>query len=159
VSDDPCATASTTLELLEWRATRIPAALAYGVGRDTATYGQLGDAVRRAAAGLTGAGLRPGSQCAVLLSSGIEFVVAVFAIQAAGSVPVPIDARLPPDLIRRRLALTRCSGVIASEADAPALRGPLEESFVVTTPGELARAPLRGYDLTRRAGGDSAASN
>ena len=62
----------------------------------TLTYAQLGDRVDRLAAGLAGAGVRPGDTVVYQLFNGVEFALLYLATQACGAVGSPINFRLAP---------------------------------------------------------------
>lgn len=62
-------------------------------GNRRMTWGALEQQVMRLAGGLHSLGVRPGDRVALLLGNDIEFVVAAFAILAAGAVIVPLSTR------------------------------------------------------------------
>ncbi|WP_089717685.1 class I adenylate-forming enzyme family protein [Candidatus Entotheonella palauensis] len=67
-------------------------------GERTLTYGQLGDWVRRVAAGLVSQwGVQPGDIVALLAPNCIEFVVGYFAIVQVGATVQPLDERITPE--------------------------------------------------------------
>ena len=78
-----------------WReaARRRPDAEAIVCGERRLTWRQFEDQVLRAAAGLQALGVRAGDRVALLLGNDIEFVLASFAILAAGGVIVPLSTR------------------------------------------------------------------
>ncbi len=57
----------------------------------TLDYGQLAEAITRAASGLRALGIRRGDRVAVYAEKRIETVVAMFAVSAAGAVLVPLN--------------------------------------------------------------------
>ena len=65
----------------------------------TATWREVGDAVREVALGLIALGRQKGDAVAILSASRGEWVQADFAILSAGCVTVPIYPTYPPDLI------------------------------------------------------------
>ncbi|MBL1074538.1 amino acid adenylation domain-containing protein [Nocardia sp. 2] len=75
-----------------------------GDGPDGATwslsYAEFGSRIRGLAASLRGAGLRPEQSVPVILSRGVDSVVAVHAILAAGGAYVPIGVDHPEQRIR-----------------------------------------------------------
>jgi long-chain acyl-CoA synthetase len=66
----------------------------------TATWRQVGDAVREVAAGLIGLGRRRGEAVAILAGSRPEWVQADFAIFSIGGVTIPIYPTYPADLVQ-----------------------------------------------------------
>lgn len=78
-----------------WRtaARRRPQAEALVCGSRRLNWSQFEQQVLRAAAGLQAHGVRPGDRVALLLGNDIEFVLASFAILAAGGVIVPLSIR------------------------------------------------------------------
>jgi acyl-CoA synthetase (AMP-forming)/AMP-acid ligase II len=58
------------------------------------TYAQLWDRAVSVAAGLSGAGVRPGDRVGIMLPNGADWCVAFYAIQFAGGLAVPINTRL-----------------------------------------------------------------
>lgn len=67
-----------------------------GVDAPTLTYRELESAVQSAAA-LVAERVSPGRTVGILAENSPAWVIAFFAIQRAGAVPVPISHRLPPD--------------------------------------------------------------
>ncbi len=89
----------TTLTDL-WQAgeRQYPDKVAVVAGRQVLTYRQLGDRVRRVAAGLVHQwGVQPGDIVALLAPNGIEFVISYFAIVQIGATVQPIDERVTPE--------------------------------------------------------------
>lgn len=82
--------------LIQAQAERMPEAPALVDRRRTVTYGELWQAVERAARGLVALGLGRGDRVAVYLEKRIETVVALFAAARAGGVFVPINPQLKP---------------------------------------------------------------
>lgn len=78
-----------------WRAAarRRPDAEAVVCGNRRLNWAQFEQQVLCAAAGLQAHGVRPGDRVALLLGNDIEFVVASFAVLAAGGVIVPLSIR------------------------------------------------------------------
>ncbi|MFI6461700.1 amino acid adenylation domain-containing protein [Streptomyces sp. NPDC050538] len=91
----------------------------------TVSYGELQDAVLRAAAGLLGLGVQPGQRVAVLGTKSIPAVVALLAVMRAGCAYVPLDPHAPP-LRRRALMEDAACPLVLHDADA-----------AVGTPAEL----------------------
>ncbi|CAN0004874.1 unnamed protein product [Phaeothamnion confervicola] len=78
-----------------WRdaARRRPEAEAVVCGERRLSWATLEDRVMCAAAGLQALGVSPGDRVALLLGNDVEFVIASFAVQAAGAVLVPLSIR------------------------------------------------------------------
>jgi len=93
-----------------------PHAPALSCGAQHCTYGELATRALRVAAGLLAAGMRQGDAVEVCLPRGLDQVVAVFGVLAAGGCYVPIDTAQPP--ARRSLieAAAGISLVIAEQA-------------------------------------------
>ncbi|MFJ8776147.1 amino acid adenylation domain-containing protein [Streptomyces microflavus] len=71
----------------------------------TLSYGALDRMACRIGRGLRRAGARPNRLVAIVMEKGWEQAVAVLAVLYSGAAYLPIDATLPPDRIRRLLAL------------------------------------------------------
>ncbi|MDP3345302.1 MAG: class I adenylate-forming enzyme family protein [Hydrogenophaga sp.] len=76
-------------EAARWR----PEAEALVCGERRLSWAMLEDQVLRTAAGLQALGVAPGDRVALLLGNSVEFVIASFAVQAAGAVLVPLNIR------------------------------------------------------------------
>lgn len=76
-------------EAARWR----PEAEALVCGERRLSWATLEDQVLRTAAGLQALGVAPGDRVALLLGNSVEFVIASFAVQAAGAVLVPLSTR------------------------------------------------------------------
>jgi long-chain acyl-CoA synthetase len=78
-----------------WReaARRRPEAEAVVCGERRLSWAAFENRVMRVAAGLQALGVSPGDRVALLLGNDVEFVVASFAVQAAGAVLVPLSIR------------------------------------------------------------------
>ena len=63
------------------------------VGGRSLTYGELWDRAARVAGGLRAAGVRRGDRVAIRLPNGIDWVLAFFGTQLAGTVAVPVNIR------------------------------------------------------------------
>ncbi|KVE40195.1 acyl-CoA ligase (AMP-forming), exosortase A system-associated [Burkholderia sp. TSV86] len=81
-------------DVLNDSARRWPNHTAYADGRQQADYAQLADAVERAAAALTAAGVAPGDRVAIYAPKQYETVVAILAANALGAIFVPINPQL-----------------------------------------------------------------
>lgn len=97
--------AGTAVELLEMRARDTPDAIAVGTATDALTFARLLDDSQWLAMRLSARGVGPGTRCALILPSGLDFVRAVFAVQMTGAAPVAIDATLARETQLRRASL------------------------------------------------------
>jgi crotonobetaine/carnitine-CoA ligase len=79
------------------------------------TYRQLWDNGRRLGAGLRKLRLKHGDLFGVLMANHAEFVEAMVAAGATGTVFVPIDPRTKGDKLAYMLKAANCSGVIAAD--------------------------------------------
>lgn len=79
-----------------------PALLDAASGREL-TWTELDRAVTAQAARLRSAGVRTGDRVAVVLPTGLEYCVALFAVFRAGAVAVPLGPEIPAAEIRRVL--------------------------------------------------------
>ena len=90
-------------DLVFQSALRTPDAPALIYGKETLSYRELADRVRRVAAGFIQQGLSKSERVAVYLEKRIETVVAMFAAAAAGAVFVPVNPLLRPQQVRHAL--------------------------------------------------------
>ncbi|MCW2991330.1 MAG: fadD3, partial [Solirubrobacterales bacterium] len=63
------------------------------VGGGSLTYGELWDRAARVAGGLRAVGVQRGDRAAILLSNGLDWVLAFWGAQLAGAVAVPVNTR------------------------------------------------------------------
>lgn len=116
------------------------------------TYRQLWDRGRRLAAGLRELGLRQGDHFALLMANHAEFVEAMVAAAATGSVFVPIDPRTRGDKLAFMLRAASCTGVIAADyalAYLDEVRGALPQlNWVLALATDETR--MTGADLRAR---------
>lgn len=86
-------------DLLMTAADARPDHVAVILPRERSTYAEIRDAALRTALSLQGLGVRPGDHVGLLLPTGMDFVVTMFATALLGAVTVPINARyMPPEL-------------------------------------------------------------
>ena len=135
------AAARTLPEVLEHHARRHPQQthiLLYGDGDAPrpVTYAELAAGAARAAAGLRGAGLKPGGAVALMLPTGLDYFVGFFGILLAGGIPVPIYP--PARLQQLEDHLRRHAGILANA----------QAVFLVTVP----RARMAARLLQARVG-------
>lgn len=132
---------ATILECLRDCARIRPSALAFSIGAEAISYGELQAGALQLAGALQARGLRRGDRCALLLGTSGDFLRTLFAVQTLGAIPVAMNASLPPEGLARRLALVRADLVVA----APDARMPSETGSAprVETVGGLLRGPRR----------------
>ncbi len=82
----------------------------------TATYAELADITRRAAAGLTDLGIRPGDAVGLYLPMGIEVVAAFYAVARIGAIAVPIFSGFGASAVAARLADAGARCLITADA-------------------------------------------
>jgi fatty-acyl-CoA synthase/long-chain acyl-CoA synthetase len=86
-------------DLLMTAADERPGHLAVILPQERSTYAEIRDAALRTALSLQGLGVGPGDHVGLLLPTGMDFVVTMFATALLGAVTVPINARyMPPEL-------------------------------------------------------------
>ncbi|MEU8305813.1 amino acid adenylation domain-containing protein [Actinomadura sp. NPDC048955] len=102
--------------LVAEQAARSPEALAVGFGERRITYREFASAVDRLAARLRRAGVGPESVVGVCLHRGVELVIAVHAVLAAGGAYLPVDPDHP--VSRRRFVLTDSGAAVVLTSDA-----------------------------------------
>jgi len=90
------------------RARSEPNRLAFAVAPNSLTYGQLAERAARLAAALGEAGVEPGDHVAILLPSGLDFILAFHAIEWLGAAAVPINPELPGEQVARRMDAVDC---------------------------------------------------
>jgi amino acid adenylation domain-containing protein len=86
-------------------------------GRVT-TYGELEEAMLRAAAGLRRAGVERGDVVAVRLAPGADCLAALLGVMAAGAAYLPVDVTIPMQRVRRYCEIAQARAIVADEADA-----------------------------------------
>lgn len=112
------------------------------------TYGAFGLAVNRLANHLTGAGVKPGQNVAVMLSNCTEFLQSWFAVNQIGAVMVPVNVLYSPDELAYLLTNAECVGMITEPAFL-AKYCEVEEACPLVAVKVLARclAPEAGFAL------------
>jgi len=101
-------------EALFIRASDSPDALAYEAQGQHLAWSELLAQVLQAATALTAAGVEPGSTCALILPSSLDFVRAIFAAQLVGAIPVAINPKAPLSQSRRRMDELGCTVAVMS---------------------------------------------
>ncbi len=90
-----------------------PGAPAVRAGETALTYGELGEAVRRAAGVLAAAGVAADDRVAVCLPNRLEHLLAIHAIAWLGAVLVPLHPRLGREELGRRFAASAARLLVA----------------------------------------------
>ncbi|QEC47244.1 ATP-dependent acyl-CoA ligase [Baekduia soli] len=83
-------------------------------GTTSLTWGAFADRVRRLAAGLLDAGLKPGDRCVLHTGNTLGFMLAFWALQEVGSTTVPTIAQYAPDELRYVVEHSGAWGVVAA---------------------------------------------
>jgi acetyl-CoA synthetase len=78
------------------------------------TYGQLAEAVRRAAAGLSSCGIAAGDRVGLLCENGVEATVSLLAIAYIGAIAVPLFSGFASDAIVSRLLDSGARAIVAT---------------------------------------------
>ncbi len=81
------------------------------------SYGELRSSVASARAALVGLGVGDGHRVALVVSAGVEFVVAYLAVLGVGAVAVPVNPQSPPAELEQELESVRPSLVLAGPAE------------------------------------------
>jgi acyl-CoA synthetase (AMP-forming)/AMP-acid ligase II len=105
-------------------------ALIDGETGHTLTYRQLVHNVRRVAAGLAGAGLRPGQPVALALPNSIEFSLAWYGTLLAGGWAVPINPLYTPAEMEFQIHDSGARFLITIPERATAMENAVEKLFV-----------------------------
>src|SRR5689334_5299753 len=82
------------------------------VGGERLTYRQLWDRAARVAGGLAAGGVARGDRVAILLPAGVDWVLAFFGIQLAGTVAVPVNTRFAAPEVEYVLADSGADAVL-----------------------------------------------
>ncbi|HZD54039.1 MAG TPA: AMP-binding protein, partial [Woeseiaceae bacterium] len=90
-------------------------------GDATIDYASACDGIRRVAAGLANAGLRPGERVAVYLNKRIEAVLSYFGATCAGGVFVPVNPSLKPAQVAHILRDCDVVSLVTTSAQAAGL--------------------------------------
>jgi amino acid adenylation domain-containing protein len=108
----------TVPQIFTERAKENPDAIAVVCGPLEVSYGALAGCADRLASYLCTSGLEPGQLVAMLLPRSTAAIVAMLAALKAGGAYLPISPDIPPERVRRILADSRASVVIADEGGA-----------------------------------------
>jgi amino acid adenylation domain-containing protein len=120
-------------------------------GATSLTYRQLVDAVEALAGRLVSSGLRPGEPVGLVLERSVSAVVALLAVQRAGSPYVPLDAEQPPSRTAQQVESASCRMLITDRDpgfDFPGITVRLEPSeSVPATAANVSTAKAELDDL------------
>ena len=117
---------STLAEALRLRARDSPEGFAYAIRGERVTWQSLLGGVLTTASALQRRGVGPGSRCALVLPTSVDFVRGFYAALLLGAVPVAMNPRQRLPIVRRRCDELECTlAVIRPPAgdDLEALRG------------------------------------
>jgi long-chain acyl-CoA synthetase len=89
----------------------------------TVTYGALRARAARCRGGLAERGVSGGDRVAMVLPTGVDFVVAYLAILSAGAVAVPLNPQSPASELTRELATVRPALVVSDDGAGAAGAG------------------------------------
>ena len=126
----PAAIARIALgDMLRRTARRLPDAVALIQDQRRITYAQLDAMANRVANALLARGARPGDRCAAICGNSIELVAAIFAINRAGLIWVPINLLLDAEDVEYTLTHAGVSHVVMEPIfqPAPTLGGVVEK--------------------------------
>jgi acyl-CoA synthetase (AMP-forming)/AMP-acid ligase II len=118
-------------ELLRLSTQRNPGGIAVIDGQLDVSYARLDRLVDELAGKLASLGAGMGAHCAYLMDHTVECLVAFFAIQRAGYVVVPLNAKLTASEVQQQLAWAEVRIVLTSPSMLPNLR------WVETDPGQV----------------------
>ncbi|MGW6727522.1 non-ribosomal peptide synthase/polyketide synthase [Nocardia sp. NPDC055029] len=150
----PLDTDATLVSMFAAQTRRTPDAVALEFERERITYGEFAVRVARLARMLIAEGVGPGAIVGVGLRRGIDLLVAVYAVQAAGAAYLPLDPDHPADRIADVLATAEPVCVLAAD-DFPAIDTRTVDPAGLDLSGFAADPvtdddrirPLRGADL------------
>jgi long-chain acyl-CoA synthetase len=117
------------------------------------TYGQLNDAVDRLAAALKNLKVAPGDAVGIFMQNCPQFVIAFFAIQRLGAIPVPVDPMLKEWELELRVRAVGMDVLFANSYLYPVAQplresGLLQKGLVITPLDEyLPAQPEIDYDV------------
>src|SRR6185437_4487544 len=112
----------TLFDIIERNARLHPNRLAFALGDERVTHAAYRARAERLAAGLAGAGVRPGDRVGVVSQNNLEFVDLYGAAARLGAILVPVNWRLSADEVAYVIADAAPKIVIADAANAPLLQ-------------------------------------
>ncbi|MGW3962982.1 amino acid adenylation domain-containing protein [Amycolatopsis sp. NPDC005003] len=142
-------------ELFQEQAAATPDAVAVSCGGDTATYAELNARSNRLARELIARGAGPERVVALAVGRSVDMVAAMFAVQKAGAVYLPMDPAHPADRLAFLLEDARPVVVITSAGVEPGLPATDVPKIVLGAPDTERRlseqVPIDPADDERRA--------
>jgi amino acid adenylation domain-containing protein len=114
----PIVGAGTVLDLFGDAVARSPDAPALQHAGRTLRYRELGAATDAVASALQTRGVSQETPVAIVMGTGIDYVVAMLAVLKAGGAYIPLGPTLPAARIGRMLALAGCSTVLVDDFGA-----------------------------------------
>ena len=111
----------TLARLLERAAERRPEAIAVVDGARRLTYSDLAGQADAVGRGLRGLGIGRGDRVVIALKNRLEHVLAYWALQTIGGVPVPVNFRLPSGELRYVLEDSGARVALFESTTAPAM--------------------------------------
>jgi acyl-CoA synthetase (AMP-forming)/AMP-acid ligase II len=112
----------TLFDMIERNARLHPHRLAFALGDERVTHTGYQGRAERLAAGLAGAGVRPGDRVSVISQNNLEFADLYGAVARLGAILVPVNWRLSTDEVTHVLADAAPKIVIADAANASLLQ-------------------------------------
>ena len=112
----------TLFDMIERNARLHPQRLAFAFGDERVTHTGYQGRAERLAAGLAGAGVRPGDRVSVISQNNLEFADLYGAVARLGAILVPVNWRLSTDEVTHVLADAAPKIVIADAANASLLQ-------------------------------------
>ncbi len=150
-------TPKVLIEMLAARGER-PAVLSVrGEALDVRSAAEIADLSARLATGLLEAGFEAGEPVVIYAANRPEWLVARFAIGAAGALPVALDDLLPESDVEPFIRDSGSRRIFTSRAHLPALReicADLDLEYIILDPGEDAESEALSWTrfLAERAG-------
>jgi acyl-CoA synthetase (AMP-forming)/AMP-acid ligase II len=112
----------TLFDIIERNARLHPNRLAFALGDERVTHASYRAHAEQLAAGLAGAGIRPGDRVGVVSQNNLEFVDLYGAVARLGAILVPVNWRLSADEVGYVIADAAPKIVIVDAANTPLLQ-------------------------------------
>lgn len=138
---------NNTYDWLTHRTQATPNRVALLFGGQTYTYAKLDQMVRDMVGRLAAVGVGEGAHTAVLLPSGISFVVLIHALARLGAVFVPLNLRLTPKELRWQLEQADCKYLI-TDGETTELSGTWQTHTLDDLPDPI-QPTIPSFDLDR----------
>lgn len=127
---------------LKSMALRRPEVSAVSTEDEDLTYSELDARTEIFAAALSGAGMLPGSHLGLVASSTADAVAAIHASARLGTVLVPLDPRLPPTELKKRVEMADVSTLLTDIPDGMPFKGLDIPALRLGQLGQAAPAPF-----------------